>query len=173
MWIVSLIHRSILLLSQSITSARSQSVMWLRDGVVCDCWLLLLLRICWCFVCKPLHHIVRLPVSVPKDVHQKLCLFLQCKFCHGFYLVFYTHTSRLLYLWLLAVRHSYTRRTVVLTKAAAVAEMSTKTTIIKGCNLMNLIYLIKLQHLTYNQVLQWQKFGCGVIFSWIYQWKNF
>jgi len=36
------------------------------------------------------------------------------------------------------VRRSYTWRTVVPTKAAAVAEMSTKT-IIKGCNLTNLL----------------------------------
>jgi len=42
------------------------------------------------------------------------------------------------HLWLLTVRHSNTWWTVVRTKAAAVAETSTKT-IIKGCNLMNLL----------------------------------
>ena len=45
------------------------------------------------------------------------------------------------HLWLCTVHHSYTWRTVVPTKASVVAETSTKT-IIKGCNLMNLLELI-------------------------------
>jgi len=38
----------------------------------------LLLRIYWCFVCKPLHHVVKLTVDVPVAVPQKLYLFTQC-----------------------------------------------------------------------------------------------
>ena len=40
-----------------------------------------LLRIYWCFVCKPLHHVVWHPVDFPVAVLQKLYLFLQRKFC--------------------------------------------------------------------------------------------
>ena len=86
MCIASLIHRSILLLSLSITLAQSQSVTWLREitwSVTANCFALLL-RIYWCFECMPSHHVVQLLVDVPVAVPQKLYLFLQYKFCHSF-----------------------------------------------------------------------------------------
>jgi len=46
MYISSLIHRSVLLLSLSITLAWSQYDMVESDGVVCDGWLVLFCR-CW------------------------------------------------------------------------------------------------------------------------------
>jgi len=62
-----------------------------KDGVVCDCRLVLL---CCCgFTGASRVSPYILAVDVIEAVPQKLYLFLQRKFCRSYYMVFYTHSQ--------------------------------------------------------------------------------
>jgi len=87
--------RSIALLYLSITLARSQSMTWLREmaWTVTANLFCLLLRIYWCFACKPLHRFMWLPVDVPVADPKALSVSpmqVLSQFLHG---ILYTHSQ--------------------------------------------------------------------------------